>query len=244
MKKIRLDRFLSEMGVDTRAALKELIRGGQVTVNGKTVKKPESRVDAENDAVTVRGERVTYEEFQYFMLNKPQGVVTATRDRCQKTVLDLLLERRRPDISPVGRLDKDTEGLLLLTNDGVLSHRLLAPGRHVPKEYFTVVDGRLGSADQHAFQTGVDIGDGSPTMPAELFILETGEISRAIVTIQEGRYHQIKRMFEALDKRVTFLKRLSMGPLKLDENLKPGQYRRLTESEVSELMKLKNTRER
>ena len=147
MKKIRLDRFLSEMGVDTRAALKELIRGGQVTVNGETVKKPESRVDAENDAVTVRGERVTYEEFQYFMLNKPQGVVTATRDSCQKTVLDLLLERRRPDISPVGRLDKDTEGLLLLTNDGVLSHRLLAPGRHVPKEYFTVVDGRLGSAD-------------------------------------------------------------------------------------------------
>ena len=216
MKKIRLDRFLSEMEVDTRAALKELIRRRPVAVNGETVKKPESRKwMRKTTRISVRGERVTYEEFQYFLLNKPQGVVTATEDRCQKTVLDLLLERRRAGyFSPWEGWDKDTEGLLLLTNDGVLSHRLLAPGRHVPKEYFTVVDGRLGSADEHAFQTGVDIGDGSPTMPAELFILETGEISRAIVTIQEGRYHQIKRMFEALGKRVTFLKRLSMGPLK------------------------------
>ena len=197
-------------------------------------------MDAFSDQVAVNGERIEYEEFQYFMLNKPQGVVTASRDRYQKTVMDLLPSRRRQDLSPVGRLDKDTEGLLLITNDGVLSHSLLAPGRHVPKEYYAVIDGRVGSEDQHAFQEGLDIGDGTPTLPAELFILEEGGISRVIVTIQEGRFHQIKRMFEALDKRVTFLKRLSMGPLKLDESLKPGESRRLSGTELRELMKLNN----
>ena len=244
MKRMRLDKFLSEMGVDTRKNLKEMIRCGRITVNGQPAAKPELRVDAETDLVAADGVPVVYEEFQYFMLNKPQGVVTASRDRFQRTVLELLPAPRRRYLSPVGRLDKDTEGLLLITNDGVLSHRLLAPGRHVPKEYYAVIDGRVGSADQHAFQEGLDIGDETPTLPADLFILEAGELSRVIVTIEEGRFHQIKRMFEALDKRVTFLKRLSMGPLRLDECLKPGESRRLTQEELKELMKLKNARER
>ena len=158
--------------------------------------------------------------------------------------MELLKNGCKERVYPVGRLDKNSLGVLLITNDGVLSHRLLAPGRHVPKEYYAVIDGRVGSADQHAFQEGLDIGDETPTLPADLFILEAGELSRVIVTIEEGRFHQIKRMFEALDKRVTFLKRLSMGPLRLDECLKPGESRRLTQEELKELMKLKNARER
>ena len=243
MKKLRLDKYLADMGVDTRTGLKQRIRQGQVQVNGETVRKADYRVDAERDTVSVQGAAVCYEEFQYFMLNKPQGVVTATRDRTERTVLDLLPKERRKDLSPVGRLDKDTEGLLLITNDGVLSHRLLSPRRHVKKEYYAVIDGRVGSPDQQAFREGLDIGDEIPTLPAELFILEAGAVSEVIVIIEEGRFHQIKRMFEALDKRVIFLKRLSMGPLKLDEALKPGESRKLTEEEKQALLALKKERE-
>ena len=243
MKKLRLDKFLADMGADSRAGLKERIRQGQVKVNGVIVKKADFRVDADTDLVTLQDKPVVYEEFQYFMLNKPQGVVTATRDRREKTVLELLPALRRRDLSPVGRLDKDTEGLLLITNDGKLAHRLLSPKKHVKKEYFAVIDGHVGSADQQAFREGLDIGDEMPTLPAELFILEAGGISEVIVTIEEGRFHQIKRMFEALDKRVTYLKRISMGPLKLDETLKPGQYRRLAEEEQRALLELKNGKE-
>ena len=243
MKKIRLDKYLADMGVDSRTGIRQRIRQGQAAVNGETVDKADFRVDVERDSVSLQGVPVPYEEFQYFMLNKPQGVVTATRDRREKTVLELLPALRRRDLSPVGRLDKDTEGLLLITNDGKLAHRLLSPKKHVKKEYFAVIDGHVGSADQQAFREGLDIGDEMPTLPAELFILEAGGISEVIVTIEEGRFHQIKRMFEALDKRVTYLKRISMGPLKLDETLKPGQYRRLAEEEQRALLELKNGKE-
>lgn len=243
MKKIRLDKYLADMGVDSRTGIRQRIRQGQAAVNGETVYKADFRVDVERDSVSLQGVPVPYEEFQYFMLNKPQGVVTATRDRREKTVLELLPALRRRDLSPVGRLDKDTEGLLLITNDGKLAHRLLSPKKHVKKEYFAVIDGHVGSADQQAFREGLDIGDEMPTLPAELFILEAGGISEVIVTIEEGRFHQIKRMFEARDKRVTYLKRISMGPLKLDETLKPGQYRRLAEEEQRALLELKNGKE-
>ena len=243
MKKIRLDKYLADMGVDSRTGIRQRIRQGQAAVNGETVYKADFRVDVERDSVSLQGVPVPYEEFQYFMLNKPQGVVTATRDRREKTVLELLPALRRRDLSPVGRLDKDTEGLLLITNDGKLAHRLLSPKKHVKKEYFAVIDGHVGRADQQAFREGLDIGDEMPTLPAELFILEAGGISEVIVTIEEGRFHQIKRMFEALDKRVTYLKRISMGPLKLDETLKPGQYRRLAEEEQRALLELKNGKE-
>lgn len=243
MKKIRLDKYLADMGVDSRTGIRQRIRQGQAAVNGETVYKADFRVDVERDSVSLQGVPVPYEEFQYFMLNKPQGVVTATRDRREKTVLELLPALRRRDLSPVGRLDKDTEGLLLITNDGKLAHRLLSPKKHVKKEYFAVIDGHVGSADQQAFREGLDIGDEMPTLPAELFILEAGGISEVIVTIEEGRFHQIKRMFEALDKRVTYLKRISMGPLKLDETLKPGQYRHLAEEEQRALLELKNGKE-
>ena len=243
MKKIRLDKYLADMGVDSRTGIRQRIRQGQAAVNGETVYKADFRVDVERDSVSLQGVPVPYEEFQYFMLNKPQGVVTATRDRREKTVLELLPALRRRDLSPVGRLDKDTEGLLLITNDGKLAHRLLSPKKHVKKEYSAVIDGHVGSADQQAFREGLDIGDEMPTLPAELFILEAGGISEVIVTIEEGRFHQIKRMFEALDKRVTYLKRISMGPLKLDETLKPGQYRRLAEEEQRALLELKNGKE-
>ena len=194
MKKLRLDKFLADMGVDTRAGLKQRIRQGQVKVNGETVKKAELHVDAETDRVSVNDLPVIYEEFQYFMLNKPQGVITASRDKKERTVLDLLPSGTRKDLSPVGRLDKDTEGLLLITNDGALAHRLLSPRKHVKKEYYAVIDGRVDPSDQLAFREGIDIyGDQIPTLPAELFILEQGAVSTVLVRIEEGRFHQIKR---------------------------------------------------
>ncbi len=239
MKKLRLDKFLADMGADSRAGLKERIRQGQVKVNGVIVKKADFRVDADTDLVTLQDKPVVYEEFQYFMLNKPQGVVTATRDSRQKTVLDLLSGEKRKDLSPVGRLDKDTEGLLLITNDGALAHRLLSPKKHVKKMYYAVIDGQAGSREQQAFREGLDIGDDQPALPAELEVLESGRVSRVFVTIEEGRFHQIKRMFQAVDRQVTYLKRISMGPLKLDEGLQPGQFRRLTENEKQALLELK-----
>ena len=236
MKKLRLDKYLADMQAGTRREVKQMARKGRGTGNGETVRRPEQKTDPEQDRVAVDGETVRYVAMEYWMLNKPQGVVSATEDRREKTVLSLLPDSARKDLFPVGRLDKDTEGLLLLTNDGALAHGLLSPKRHVDKIYRAVVSGKPGSREQELFRQGLDIGDEKKTLPAELEILDVRpDCSEVEITIREGRYHQIKRMFEAVGMKVLFLKRISMGPLTLDEALEPGQARPLTEEETAAL---------
>ena len=229
--RIRLDKYLVDMGCGTRSQVKREIAGGSVMVNGVPARRPEDKIDTEKDSVVFRGSPVGYVEYEYFMLNKPAGVVSATEDRKERTVLDLIDARQRKDLFPVGRLDKDTEGLLLITNDGEMAHRLLSPKKHVDKAYYARVAGRITEEHVRLFAEGVDIGDEKPALPAELTVLSSGEISEIELVIREGRFHQVKRMFHALGKEVLYLKRLRMGTLVLDEGLKPGQYRRLTEKE-------------
>ena len=235
---IRLDKYLADMGEGTRQEVKKQIRRGAVTVNGETVRSPERKV-SEGDQVCLDGIEVTYAKMEYYMLNKPGGVVSATEDKRDRTVLDLIQDKKRKDLFPVGRLDRDTEGLLLITNDGELSHRLLSPRRHVDKTYYAEVDGRTTEQTKKAFREGVDIGTREEplvTMPADLEILEAGrDLSRVRLTIREGKFHQVKRMFHAQGMEVVYLKRESMGPLRLDESLKPGEYRPLTEEEIKRL---------
>lgn len=232
---IRLDKYLADMGLGTRSELKKIIRSGRVQVDGIPAKKPEEKIDFEKQVVTLDGEVICYQKLEYYMLHKPAGVVSATRDNKEKTVLDLLEGQKRKDLFPVGRLDKDTEGLLLLTNDGNLAHRLLAPGKHVDKVYFAKIEGAVTEEDVQVFAQGVDIGDEDVTLPAKLNIQKSGEESEIFLTIQEGRFHQVKRMFEAVGKKVTYLKRMSMGGLQLDETLLPGCYRPLTKEELEKL---------
>ncbi len=232
---MRLDKFLSDMGVGTRSQLKKIIRGGSVRVEGVSAFDPGMKVD-EDTVVTVNDHVVTYERFSYYMLNKPSGVLSACEDKHDKTVLDLFPENIRRGIFPVGRLDKDTVGLLLITNDGGLSHRLLSPGSHIDKVYLARVDGELTEAHVKAFESGLKVDEGFTALPAKLEIIKSApELSEAKVTIREGKFHQIKRMFEATGTTVTFLKRLSMGSLVLDESLSPGEYRRLSDSEINDL---------
>ena len=237
---LRLDKYLADAGVGTRSQVKQMIRKGQIAINGETVKKPDQKVDGEKDKIEVMGKEIRYQKYRYLLLHKPSGYVSATEDKKEQTVLSLLPEELRKDLFPVGRLDKDTEGLLLLTNDGALAHRLLSPKKHVDKTYYARVQGRVTDEDQAAFLQGVDIGDEKDTMPAQLEILEAAEESRILLTIQEGRFHQVKRMFEARGKKVVYLKRIFMGPLALEEGLKPGNYRELTEEE-QEALGLKET---
>lgn len=232
---IRLDKYLADMGVGTRSEVKNFIRRGMVTVDGAAASRPEQKIQPERQTVMVNGSQVCYVEFEYYMLNKPAGVVSAVTDTREKTVLDLLTGKKRKDLFPVGRLDKDTEGLLLITNDGELSHRLLSPSKHVDKTYFARIQGRATADDIRAFSEGIDIGDEKPALPAVLKILKTGDTSEVEVTIQEGRFHQVKRMFEAVGKKVIYLKRLSMGSVVLDETLPPGGYRELTKEELERL---------
>ncbi|MCI6044000.1 rRNA pseudouridine synthase [bacterium] len=232
---LRLDKYLADAGVGTRSQVKQMIRKGQIAINGETVKKPDQKVDGEKDKIEVMGKEIRYQKYRYLLLHKPSGYVSATEDKKEQTVLSLLPEELRKDLFPVGRLDKDTEGLLLLTNDGALAHRLLSPKKHVDKTYYARVQGRVTDEDQAAFLQGVDIGDEKDTMPAQLEILEAAEESRILLTIQEGRFHQVKRMFEARGKKVVYLKRISMGHLALEEGLKPGNYRELTEEEQEAL---------
>lgn len=232
---IRLDKYLADMGIGTRTEVKKLIRQGKVKVDDYIVKSPEQKIDTVTQKVFCEGQEVGYEEYEYYMLNKPAGYVSATTDAKDKTVLDLITDKRRRDLFPVGRLDKDTEGLLLITNDGDLAHRLLAPKKHVDKLYYAKVEGLVTEDDVKAFAEGVNIGEGEKTRPAVLEILKSDEISEIHLTIQEGKFHQVKRMFEAVDKKVIYLKRLSMGTLRLDENLKLGEYRTLTEEELEHL---------
>lgn len=232
---MRLDKYLADMAVGTRSEVKNIIKKGLVTVNGQTITRPEYKVDLEKDRLQCSGKDVLYESEVYYMLNKPAGVITATDDRRQKTVLDLLPPGERRDIFPVGRLDKDTEGLLLITNNGILAHQLLSPKKHVAKVYQADIEGLVTEADVDLFAAGLVMDETWTALPAKLEILKAGERSEVMITIYEGKFHQIKRMFEAVNKKVLTLKRLSMGPLRLDENLAPGEYRRLTEAEIQDL---------
>lgn len=232
---VRLDKYLADMSIGTRQEVKKYIRQGRVMVNGETVKKPEYKIDETKSPVTVDGHPVAYESFEYYMLNKPAGVVSATRDRMAKTVLDLITDKKRKDLFPVGRLDKDTEGLLLITNDGALAHRLLSPKKHVDKCYYARIDGKVSAEDQKLFAQGLNIGSAEEpewTKPAKLEILSGTEVSEIRLTIQEGKFHQVKRMFQAVGKEVLYLKRERMGTLCLDESLSPGSYRKLTDEEI------------
>lgn len=239
MKSIRLDKYLADAQLGTRSAVRQLLKKGLITVNGEIIKKPEFKIDPASDRVCFDTQEISPEHEVYYMLNKPSGVVSATRDNHDRTVLDLFEQQdRRPDLSPVGRLDKDTVGLLLITNDGALSHRLLSPRRHVDKTYFVRVNGVITEQMTEAFAAGLDIGDEKPTLPARLERLSENE---AAVTIHEGRFHQIKRMFHAAGCEVIYLKRLSMGSLLLDESLPEGSYRKLTPEEIRQLKELTNT---
>lgn len=235
MSGIRLDKYLSEMQVGTRSEVKKLIRAGKVRVGGRICTKADEKFEPEQTEVTVGNEPVFYTAYEYFMLNKPKGCVSATEDSRYPTVLDYITEHRRKDLFPVGRLDINTEGLLLITNDGVLAHELLSPAKHIPKTYEAYIDGIVTNEDVETFAGGMDIGEKKPVKPAELVILKANVISHVRVTIYEGKFHQIKRMFEALGKPVLALKRIAMGALVLDEALALGEYRPLTEEEIDYL---------
>jgi 16S rRNA pseudouridine516 synthase len=233
-KRQRLDKILSNLGYGSRKEVKELIKGGAVEIDGKIEKDGGHLLDPTSQQIKVNNKEVFYREFVYIMMNKPQGVVSATEDNRDTTVVDLLSEDLQTFLpAPVGRLDKDTEGLLLLTNDGQLAHRLLAPKKHVPKTYLAHIAGRVGAQDIAAFQKGIVLEDGYETLPGALKVLVAGEVSQVQITIYEGKFHQIKRMFEALDKKVIYLQRIAMGDLKLDTDLITGQYRELTQEELN-----------
>lgn len=229
----RIDKILSNMGFGTRKEVKELVRSGQVQVDRSIVKDPGQQVMPDSQEITVEGRKLLYRDTIYIIMNKPQGVISATEDSREQTVVDLLPDEFRAfDPFPVGRLDKDTEGLLLLTNDGQLSHRLLSPKKHVPKTYLAKIMGRVDEEDVAAFSKGVTLEDGYRTMASQLVILERGNISTIEITIYEGKYHQVKRMFQAVGKEVIYLKRIAMGELKLDESLELGEFRELKTDEL------------
>ena len=233
---MRLDKLLSNMGYGSRKEVKQLLKQKAVTVDGTLVKDASMHVDPDKQDVSVYDERVIYTEFVYYMMNKPPGVLSATEDARDATVIDLLEPYHQHfEPFPVGRLDKDTEGLLLLTNDGGLAHNLLSPKKHVPKVYYAQIDGVVTEADGEAFARGVTLDDGYVTKPGKLVILKSAQQSEIELTIQEGKFHQVKRMFEAVGKRVVYLKRLSMGNLQLDESLELGEYRELTPEELASL---------
>ncbi|MEK3909125.1 pseudouridine synthase [Oceanobacillus sp. FSL W7-1309] len=237
---MRLDKLLSNMGVGSRKEVKALLKKKQVTVNGIVSKDSGEKIDPNKDEIAVNGEIIRYEQYIYLMMNKAPGYISATTDKREKTVIDLL----REDVQhfkpfPVGRLDKDTEGLLLLTNDGELAHELVSPKKDIGKTYFARINGKVTVDDIAVFREGVVLEDGYEAKPGELTILQSDAISEIELTITEGKFHQVKRMFEAVGKRVIYLKRLRMGELQLDPDLKLGAYRPLTESELAYCKSLK-----
>ena len=230
---MRLDKYLADAGLGTRSAVKEDIRKGKVSINGSLCKDPGFNVGPE-DEVTHCGNPIDRSEHYYYMLNKPDGVITATEDSSDKTVMDLLKDAKGRGLFPVGRLDKDTEGLLLITEDGALSHRLLSPAHHVDKTYEVLCGGIVDTEDIKAIEEGIDIGDDRPTLPGRAVVISNSDEKSVIhLTIHEGRYHQVKRMMERLGKPVLHLKRISFGGIALDEKLLPGEYRALTEDEIN-----------
>lgn len=236
----RLDKILGNLGYGSRKEIKIICKNGEVTVDGDIVKDSSMKVDPEKAVIEISGERVNYRKFIYLLLNKPAGVVSATFDNHDETVIDLIdPEYQAFEPFPVGRLDKDTVGFLLLTNDGALNHKLIAPKNHVNKVYYAEINKPVDEKDIEAFKKGITIDDGYKCMPGNLEILNSTEDgSEVLVTIQEGKFHQVKRMFEALDKSVVYLKRVKFGPMELDETLEEGQYRELTEKEIEILQNL------
>ena len=243
MSVLRLDKYLCDMQIGSRAEVKGLIKKKRIKVNEETVTKPELKIDTDNDIIKFDDEVINYHEYEYFMLNKPQGVISATNDKSDKTVIDLIKDAKRKDLFPVGRLDKDTEGLLLITNDGELSHNLLSPKRHVDKTYFAKVKGHITDEEVLKFKNGLVVDETFTAKPARLHVLEFNVADNTTdiqITIHEGKFHQIKRMFEAVGSEVLYLKRLSMGTLLLDKNLIPGEYRKLSQEEINALKGVNN----
>lgn len=239
---IRLDKYLAESGAGTRSEVKKLIGKGRIRVNGKVVDNAGMKL-AEGDEVSLDGVVLVHEDYSYFMLNKPRGVVSATEDKLNRTVLDILSKEKARGLFPVGRLDKDTEGLLVITNNGALSHKLLTPSKHVDKTYFVIADKELSEEDLVKIREGIDIGEDKPCKGARIELCKVldevtasdGEVLSGPsykLTITEGKYHQVKRMFQACDSQVLYLKRLSMGDLLLDDKLECGSYRKMTEDEI------------
>lgn len=234
---MRIDKYLSNQGIGSRSQVKQYIKKGMVTVNAIPCKSSDMQIDETTDTITFNGKEITFQKNHYYMLHKPAGCVSATNDNLHTTVLDLL----KPHVSttglfPVGRLDIDTEGLLLITDDGALSHRLLSPAKHVAKTYYAVISGIATEDTVRSFAEGIDIGDEKPTRPGTLVIQEihpADHSSEILLTITEGRFHQVKRSFEALGMKVTYLKRIAMGALTLDESLAPGEFRKLTDEELT-----------
>lgn len=253
---MRIDKYLADCSIGTRSEVKKYIKNKQITVNGELISKPETKVEEGIDVVCYRGKEVRYEKYVYYLFHKPAGCVTAKQDNLHKTVMDYFPEDIPKDVAPVGRLDLDTEGLLLLTNDGALTHHLLSPTHHIPKTYFAILDKEVPAVAVEQFKNGVDIGDDNPCLPAELDILSQEEINKllnateyssnkelntmdnvygATLTLHEGRFHQVKRMFEAVGCTVVYLKRLSMGSLVLGD-LAKGEYQKLTEKEIEKII--------
>lgn len=231
----RIDKILSNLGYGTRKDLKKIVKNGMVQVNGITIKDSAMKVDPEKDKIVINGEEIFYREFIYLMMNKPAGVISATFDNKDETVIDLLeVEHQVFEPFPVGRLDKDTVGLLLLTNDGDLNHRLISPKWKVDKVYFAKIDQKVTEEDIEKFKHGITLDDGYRCKEAILEIQKASEEgSEIVLTIQEGKFHQVKRMFEAVGKKVTYLNRIEFGTLPLDEDLEEGEYRELTEEEIA-----------
>lgn len=237
---MRLDKFLADCGLGSRKDIKKMISKGLVTVNGTVCKAAQAAVD-EHDEVYCGGKKINYEKFIYLMMNKPQGYISATEDKHKKTVLDLLGEEYKYfTLFPAGRLDIDTEGFLLLTNDGNFAHNILSPKKHVDKTYFAEINGEITSEHIEMFENGITLEDGYKTLPSTLKILKSGEKSQIEITVCEGKFHQIKRMFEAVGTRVVYLKRIAMGNLFLDENLKKGEVKKLTKEETEKIIGGKN----
>lgn len=229
---MRLDKFLCDTAGLSRTEAKQAVKKGWVCVNGQAQRTADCKIKEEIDEVTLQGKKLMFAKFHYYLLHKPAGVITATEDKKQKTVLDLLTDVNVKNLFPVGRLDKDTEGLLLITDDGELAHKLLSPKKHVDKSYFVRLKVPLQNKAIEMLSEGVDIGDETKTMPADVRMLSESEVE---LTIKEGRYHQVKRMMQAVGNEVIYLKRLSMGPLLLPEDLKIGEFRPLNEEEISKL---------
>lgn len=227
---MRLDKFLANAGIGTRKEVKKFLKKNLVSVNEEIVKKPEMHINPEEDVITFDDIPIEYEPVVYLMMNKPAGYISATEDDEHETVIDIVPEYMHLDLFPVGRLDKDTEGLLLLTNDGKFSHQLMSPKHKVPKKYYAEVSGHISENATEIFKKGIDLGDFTSS-PSELEIIENDESSKAFVTIYEGKFHQVKRMFQSIDCEVTYLKRIQISDLELDELLELGEYRHLMEED-------------
>lgn len=238
---IRLDKYLANMGVGTRTQVKEFIKKGRVSIDDNIIKSPETKFDENSQIVALDGVRINFVKYEYYMLNKPSGVVSATVDNINKTVISLINSKRK-DLFPIGRLDKDTQGLIIITNDGEIAHKMLSPKHHISKVYYAQVEGIVDKNDVKLFAQGLKIDSEFNAMPAKLEIIKSEDISQIKLEIFEGKFHQVKRMFEAVGKKVIFLKRISMGEIKLDNSLKAGEFRQLNKDELNYLERLRSNK--